>query len=167
MQMHFSKYLSLFSLVIAFQAPHAAWAQMGTVAPINQSSINQPEDEPEVTEEKPAEVKEMPKNDPVIRDALLTIRYNSRRVYYERALEQAIAGARAIKPLSNYKIVSYEPSNVANSPSGQERLNASFAENLKVLMLKMQQLGVKSSQMRPERKASSDIRYQEIQVFVE
>lgn len=97
--------------------------------------------------------------------ALLTIRFNQPHVYYEDALTQAVAAAQKAKSNVMYEVLSSVP-DLSSLPADQQaKLSARAKDNLRNVVVKMQQQGVPAERIRIADQTLK-IRSQEIHVYV-
>lgn len=97
--------------------------------------------------------------------ALLTIRFNQPHVYYDDALVQSVGIAEKAKPGVTYEVLSTIPDLSSLAPDMQEKLSARAKDNLRNVVVKMQQQGITADRIRIAEQTLK-IRSQEIRVFV-
>ncbi|MDX2073220.1 MAG: hypothetical protein SFX19_02515 [Alphaproteobacteria bacterium] len=97
--------------------------------------------------------------------ALLTLRFNQPHVHYEDALSQAVNAAEQVKQGVQYEVLSTVPDLSSLPPEQQEKLAARAKDNLRNVVMKMQQQGVAPDRIRIAEQTLR-IRSQEIRVFV-
>jgi hypothetical protein len=96
------------------------------------------------------------------RRPLLIVRFNQPNVYFERALKQAVTSAEQAKTGVTYEVISYIPADRAADANGKEAANF----NLSTVTSFMQQLGVPAERMSAASQVSSNVKSQEVQIFV-
>lgn len=97
--------------------------------------------------------------------ALLTIRFNQPHVYYESALTSAVQQAEQAHPGIIYEVLSTVP-DLSVLPADQKtKLESRAKDNLRNIVVKMQQLGIPASRIRIAEQIMR-IRSQEVQIFV-
>ena len=92
---------------------------------------------------------------------LLVIRFNQHRVYFDRALRQAVGAAERTRAGVHYDVLSLLPQ-TANAQMEQEA-KGQLADVLKVMM----QSGVMQSRIRAQMKLSPEVTSHEIQIYVQ
>ena len=97
--------------------------------------------------------------------ALLTIRFNQPHVNYDDALAQSVAAAESVKPGVLYEVLSTVPDLSSLPPDAQQKLSVRAQDNLRNVVMKMQQQGVSGDRIRIADQTIK-IRSQEIRVFV-
>lgn len=97
--------------------------------------------------------------------ALLTIRFNQPHVYYDDALANAVKLAENAKPGVVYDVLSTVPDLSSLPADQQDKLSARAKDNLRNVVMKMQQQGVPAERIRIADQTLR-IRSQEIQLFV-
>ncbi len=97
--------------------------------------------------------------------ALLTIRFNQPHVYYDDALIQSVSIAEKAKSGVTYEVLSTIPDLSSLAPDMQEKLSARAKDNLRNVVVKMQQQGITAERIRIAEQTLK-IRSQEIRVFV-
>ncbi len=111
-------------------------------------------------EEKPVEQARSYEGQP-----LLVIRFNQRRVYFERALRQAVDAAERAKDTVQYEVVSYGPEVDKRRMSG-ERVIDQAQENLRAVVEEMRQQGVDGGRIHTSTEPGDGMVTQEIHIFV-
>ncbi len=96
---------------------------------------------------------------------LLVIRFNQKRVYFDRALRQAITGAERAKPGVAYAVTSYAPSGERSAQS--ERFAAEASEHLRDVVTAMKGLGVEPGRIQSSVEAAQDADSVEVHIYVE
>lgn len=99
-------------------------------------------------------------------EPLLTIRFNQPHVYYDEALKGAVNMAEAAKPGVHYDVLSTVPDLTVLPQEQQQLLRERAQNNLRSVVMKMQQQGVDANRIRIADQTLR-IRSQEIQVFVQ
>jgi hypothetical protein len=101
------------------------------------------------------------------REPLVKIRFNQKRVYFERTLEQAVDKAREIKRNVVFDVVSFEPplNNDANRRV-EERSKEAFLRNVMAVVGSLERQGVPGAQINTRSENSDAVPTQEIHVFV-
>ncbi len=103
-------------------------------------------------------------NVPVENRALVVLRFNQPRVYYEQALYDAVAKAVAVKPSVTFDVVSYAPA------TGDTRMDQSWrataGHNTQSVVASMQRMGVPLSRIRVSGQHQAGLNYDEVHVFV-
>lgn len=97
--------------------------------------------------------------------ALLTIRFNQPHVYYDDALNQAVGVAEKTKQGVVYEVLSTVPDLSSLAPDMQQKLSARAKDNLRNVVVKMQQQGVTADRIRIAEQTLK-IRSQEVRIFV-
>lgn len=97
--------------------------------------------------------------------ALLVIRFNQPRVYYDDALSQSVGVAEKAKTGVEYEVLSTIPDLTSLPVEQQTKLSARAKDNLRNVVLKMQQQGVSPERIRIAEQTLK-IRSQEIRIFV-
>jgi len=97
--------------------------------------------------------------------ALLTVRFNQPHVYYEDALVRAVTDAEKAKPGVMYDVLSTIPDLSSLPPEQQAKMTQRAKDNLRNIVLKMQQVGVSADRIRIADQTLK-IRSQEIRIFV-
>lgn len=96
--------------------------------------------------------------------ALVVVRFNQPRVYYDQALYQAIAQAVEAKPGVMFDVISYAPE------TGNETENARWQEvagaHTRTVVSSMNQMGVPSSRINVTGQRQAGLQYDETHVFV-
>src|SRR5687767_10321242 len=117
----------ILSLLVAVSMASTAYADIGGIgSPVVPS--NTPQAKPKVARQGDTVVVEGEEE----RKPLLVIRFNQRRVYFERALHQAVQSTEKVKTGATYEIVSYVPTtdggrgvrNQINSGDAANNVNA-------------------------------------------
>ncbi len=135
--------------------------------------------QPAVTETPqaaPAAIQEQPAPAPVaeapaivpstsLSNAFLTIRFNQPHVYYDDALTGAVQQAEKAKPGVVYDVLSTVPDLSVLPPDQQQKLKSRAQDNLRNVVIRLQQLGVPAARIRMAEQTLR-IRSQEIQLFV-
>jgi len=96
---------------------------------------------------------------------LLVIRFNQNHVYYDDALNKIVAAAEKAKTGVTYSVVSKLPDIASLSAAQQDQIKTRSTENLKDVVMLMQQQGVPSNRVRIANK-QAPVRSQEIAVYV-
>lgn len=96
---------------------------------------------------------------------LLTVRFNQPHVYYDDALGKAVSEAEKAKPGVTYDVLSTVPDLSSLAPDQQTKLAGRAKDNLRNVVMKMQQLGVSADRIRIADQTLK-IRSQEIQIYV-
>lgn len=96
---------------------------------------------------------------------LVVIRFNQRRVFFEKPLYNAVSKAIAIKPGTIFEVVSFVPQ--ASSSGGQERVDANAASQQAQVVNTLRQIGIPRQQIRTSRDIAPDAQFHEIYVYVE
>lgn len=107
----------------------------------------------------------VPSNATVGSASLLTIRFNQPHVYYDDALANAVKLAENTKSGVVYDVLSTVPDLSSLPVDQQEKLANRAKENLRNVVMKMQQLGIPASRINIADQTVR-IRSQEIQLFV-
>lgn len=98
--------------------------------------------------------------------ALLTVRFNQPHVYYDDALTSAVKQSETLKPgMVQYDVLSTVPDLSSLAPDQQAKLASRAKDNLRNVVVKLQQLGVQADRIRIAEQTMK-IRSQEIQVYV-
>lgn len=96
--------------------------------------------------------------------ALVTIRFNQSRVYYEQQLYSAVSKAVSVKPDVMFEVVSYAPS------TGDEDLDQKWQKiaghNTRAVINSMSGMGVPMERITVSGQAMPGIKYDETRVFV-
>ena len=100
-----------------------------------------------------------------LRNALLTVRFNQPHVYYDDALASAVSQAENAKPGVVYDVLSTVPDLSVLPAEQQQKLSGRAKDNLRNVVVKMQQMGVPADRIRIAEQVLK-IRSQEIQLFV-
>lgn len=124
---------------------------------------------PPVDAVPPAEAAAVVDTAPSVADAggaaLLTVRFNQPHVYYDDALAKAVNEAEKAKPDVIYEVLSNMPNLSSLPPDQQDKLSKRGQNNLRNVVIKMQQMGVPPQRIRVANQTLT-LRSQEIQVFV-
>ncbi|MFO1242551.1 MAG: hypothetical protein U1E36_05040 [Rickettsiales bacterium] len=96
---------------------------------------------------------------------LVVIRFNQRKVFFERPLYNAVSKAVSIKPNVMLDVVSFIPQ--ASSEDGQERVNASAASQQASVVNALLSMGVPRGQIRTSRDVAPDTQFHEVYVYVQ
>lgn len=96
---------------------------------------------------------------------LVVIRFNQRRVFFEKPLYNAVAKAVAVKPNVVFDVVSFVPQ--GSSSDSQERLDANAAGQQGQVVKTLQQIGIPRNQIRVSRDVAPDAQFHEVYVYVE
>lgn len=134
---------------IAEDAPAEQVATPAAEAPAEQAATP--------TEEAPAAAASSESN---TQDALVTIRFNKKRVYFERSLRQAITAAENTRAGVHYSILSRVPGNI--DAHGEQKAKEQLADVLKVMLKN----GVMQSRIQARMETSPDVTSHEVQIFV-
>lgn len=96
---------------------------------------------------------------------LVVIRFNQRKVYFERQLYTAISKAVAIKPDVLLELVSFVPQGASDQQS--QNLAAKSEQNLSSVIQSLQKMGVPRERINVVKEPSDAIRFQEVHIYVE
>ncbi len=96
--------------------------------------------------------------------ALVIIRFNQPRVYFDQQLYSAISKAVAIKPEVMFDVVSYAPA--TGDGETDRKWQAIAGHNTQSVIAAMKDIGVPMSRINVTGMSQSGIRYDETQVFV-
>jgi hypothetical protein len=97
--------------------------------------------------------------------ALLTVRFNQPHVYYDDALTKSVQAAERAKSGVIYEVLSTVPDLSTLPPEQQQKLSGRAKDNLRNVVVKMQQQGVTAERIRIAEQTLK-VRSQEIQVYV-
>lgn len=97
--------------------------------------------------------------------ALLTVRFNQPHVYYDDALAKSVQAAERAKSGVIYEVLSTVPDLSTLPPDQQQKLSGRAKDNLRNVVVKMQQQGVNAERIRIAEQTLK-VRSQEIQVYV-
>lgn len=95
-------------------------------------------------------------------DALVVIRFNQPRVYFEQQLYGAIAKAVAVKPDVEFNLISYAP-----QAGDSEEWREIASKNTQTVVKSMQNMGVPLSRIHVSGQIKSGIKYDETHVYVQ
>jgi len=99
------------------------------------------------------------------REALVIIRFNQARVYYDNQLYQAISKAVAIKPDLMIDVVSYSPE--TNDTDTDEQWQQAASQHTQQVVNTLQQIGVPRSRISVSGERVAGIRTDETHIFVQ
>lgn len=102
------------------------------------------------------------------RKPLMVIRFNQKRVYFDRTLMKAVESAEKTKPGIHYYLVSYLPSAAPSTNKGKlERIDENAGDNIREIIKTMQNYGVPSSRIHTlTQDALPGMTSQEVMIFV-
>ena len=92
---------------------------------------------------------------------LMVVRFNQRRVYYERQLQHVVSKAKRIKPDVQIELVSYFPASAGGQQHGARQ------SQLQQVVGSLRKLGIPRQRIRTVASNSSMIRHHEVHLFVE
>lgn len=96
---------------------------------------------------------------------LVVIRFNQRKVYFERQLYTAISKAVAVKPDVLLELVSFVPQGASDQQN--QSISAKSEQNLASVIQSLQGMGVPRERINIVKESSSTIRFQEVHIYVE
>lgn len=96
--------------------------------------------------------------------ALVTIRFNQPRVYFDQQLYSAIAKAVAIKPEVMFDVVSLAPA--TGNATTDKQWQAVAGHNTRAVITVMNNIGVPADRITVKGQSQAGLRYDETQVFV-
>lgn len=96
---------------------------------------------------------------------LVVIRFNQRRVFFEKPLYNAVSKAVAAKPNVVFDVVSFVPQ--ASSSGSQDKVDANAASQQASVINTLQQIGISRQQIRVSRDIAPDTQFHEVYVYVE
>lgn len=96
---------------------------------------------------------------------LVIIRFNQRKVMYERQLYNAIAKAVEIKPDVVLDIISFVPQ--TGNSRADDRLQSSALTQTSGVINSLRGMGIPQERMHVSREASPNIRFHEVHVYVD
>ncbi|PZP86685.1 MAG: hypothetical protein DI582_01975 [Azospirillum brasilense] len=99
------------------------------------------------------------------REALVIIRFNQARVYYDNQLYQAISKAVAIKPDLMIDVVSYSPE--TNDTDTDEQWQQAASQHTQQVVSTLQKIGVPRSRISVSGERRAGIRTDETHIFVQ
>lgn len=92
---------------------------------------------------------------------LLTIRFNQHRVYFDRALRQAVRSAENTRAGVDYYVISVVPAADAN------RAQVSALENLNSVVSAIRQQGIPDTRIHSKTDPSGEVASQEVRIYVQ
>jgi hypothetical protein len=96
--------------------------------------------------------------------ALVVIRFNQPRVYFDQQLFSALSKALAVKPDVVFRIVSYAP--VTGNDSTDARWQEVASRNTQSVLASMKNMGVPADRIEVSGQQQSGLRFDETHVFV-
>lgn len=96
---------------------------------------------------------------------LVVIRFNQRKVFYERPLYNAVSKAVAIKPGTIFEVVSFVPQ--GTSENAQEKLDQMSASQQSAVVGTLRSIGIPQNQIRTSRDVAPDTQFHEVYIYVE
>lgn len=96
---------------------------------------------------------------------LVVIRFNQRKVFYERPLYNAVSKAVAIKPNVVLDVVSFVPQ--TPSEDSQEKMNQMAASQQSAVIGTLRSIGIPANQIRASRDIAPDTQFHEVYIYVE
>ena len=96
--------------------------------------------------------------------ALVVVRFNQPRVYFDQQLYSAISKAVAIKPDVMFEVVSYAPA--TGNPEADQRWQAIAGRNTKAVITAMTTMGVPMERISVTGESQAGLHYDETHVFV-
>jgi len=96
--------------------------------------------------------------------ALVIVRFNQARVYFDQQLYGAVAKAVAVKPDVTFAVVSYAP--VTGDADVDTKWQAVASRNTQAVLNSMQKMGVPASRMEVTGQQKLGLKYDETHVFV-
>lgn len=96
---------------------------------------------------------------------LVVIRFNQRKVFYERPLYNAVSKAVAIKPNVVFDVVSFVPQ--GTSDDSQDKLDQMAASQQSAVIGTLRSMGIPARQIRTSRDIAPDTQFHEIYIYVE
>jgi hypothetical protein len=99
-----------------------------------------------------------------IEKPLVLLRFNQRKVHYERQLFMAISRAVEVKPSVMFELVSVVPA--AASADKQSQWQSRAQQHAQDVMASMQEMGVPQSRMHHRSQSMSGIKHDELHIFV-
>ncbi len=96
---------------------------------------------------------------------LMVIRYNQKRVYYDRQLYNAATKALEIKPSVQFSIVSFVPQ--FGDDSNKETLMNQAGAQTNKLVSELRQMGLPQDRISVSREIVGDSRHHEIYIYVD
>lgn len=96
---------------------------------------------------------------------LMVVRYNQRRVYYNKQLYNAASKALRIKPETHFSLVSFVPQ--YGDESEQENLRNASSQQIAEFAGHLKQMGVPQDRISVTREMVGDARYHEIYLYVD
>ena len=97
-------------------------------------------------------------------EALVVVRFNQPRVYFDQQLYSAISKAVAIKPEVTFEVVSYAPA--TGNPQADQRWQSIAGRNTKTVIAAMTNMGVPMERISVSGESQAGLRYDETHVFV-
>lgn len=99
-----------------------------------------------------------------VRQALVIVRFNQPRVYFDQQLYSAISKAVAIKPEVMFEVVSYAPS--TGDATADLKWQAIAGRNTKTVIASMNNMGVPMERITVSGESQQGLRYDETHVLV-
>lgn len=99
-----------------------------------------------------------------VRQALVIVRFNQPRVYFDQQLYSAISKAVAIKPEVMFEVVSYAPS--TGNPTADLKWQAIAGRNTKTVITSMNSMGVPMDRITVTGESQAGLKYDETHVLV-
>ena len=96
---------------------------------------------------------------------LMVIRYNQKRVYYDRQLYNAATKALEIKPSVQFSLVSFVPQ-FGSDRNKKKMMNESIVQTNK-LVGELRQMGLPKNRISVSREIVADSRHHEIYIYVD
>ncbi len=96
---------------------------------------------------------------------LVVIRYNQKRVYYDRQLFNAASKALDIKPSARFSLVSFVPQ--YGSSRAKDKLHASAVQQTNKLIADFKEMGVPKDRINVSRELVDDTRHHEVYIYVD
>ena len=96
--------------------------------------------------------------------ALVIIRFNQARVYFDKQLFTAISKAVAIKPEVTFNIISYAP--VTGDPQDDAKWQALASRDTQSVIASMQNMGIPVSRIQVTGQQEPGLKYDETHIFV-
>ena len=97
-------------------------------------------------------------------EALVVVRFNQPRVYFDQQLYSAISKAVAIKPEVTFEVVSYAPA--TGNAQADQRWQSIAGRNTKAVIAAMTNMGVPMERISVTGESQAGLRYDETHVFV-
>lgn len=96
---------------------------------------------------------------------LVIIRFNQRKVFYERPLFNALSKAVEIAPDVRFNVISYVP--FTGQPQRDRQLLNQANAHLREVMARMREMGIPGGQISVNNELDHSLRHDEIHIFVQ